>query len=240
MTGTIVNASLIVFGSGFYLLRRRELSLENQQITRVIIAGLVLFTGFRLIWISLSGGFLHGTGQLGLVFVSLSLGKFLGNLLRIQIGFNRVAQFAKEKLTQSADTKHPARSNSGFLVATALFCATPLAIIGGLVEGASGNYLPLLIKSMMDGMATISFTRTFGLSVALSAIPVLALQGTLTLLSRYWMVHSASEASIDALLATAGCLVFTVILLAFGIQRVRLGDYLPSLLLAPLLAQIWW
>ena len=92
----------------------------------------------------------------------------------------------------------------------------------------------------MDGMAAISFARTFGLSVILSAIPVLALQGTITLITKSIFLSFGNPEAIGALTATSGCLIFSVILLVFGIQKIKLGDYLPSLILAPLLAQLWW
>lgn len=238
MTGTVANVAFILFGGIYFLVTRRELSNENQQVFRVIICGLVLYTGFKMLWTGLSGGILHMMGQLGIVFISMSLGRWIGTLIGIQKGFNQIARFAKEQLEQSTGLSTPRKS--GFLVASALFCVTPLAIIGSLVDGTSGNFHPLLIKGIMDALATISFARTFGLSVVLAAVPVLALQGSLTLLAKAFVLKLPEPALVQALSATSGCLIFSVILIAFGIQRVRLGDYLPSLLLAPLLAHIWW
>ncbi len=238
MTGTLANVAFILFGGVFFLITKRELSNENQQIFRVIIAGLVLYTGFKMLWAGLSGGLLRILGQLGIVFVSMSLGRILGVVLGVQKGFNRIAIFAKAQLDQANQKR--SQMKSGFLLATGLFCVTPLAVIGSLVDGTSGNYHPLLIKGMMDALATMSFARTFGLSVVLSCVPVLALQGSLTLLAQALVMKLPDPAWIQALSATSGCLVFSVILIAFGIQNVRLGDYLPSLLIAPLLAQWWW
>lgn len=238
MTGTIVNVALILFGGLFFHVRKRELSVENQQLSRLVIAGLVLYAGFRMLWAGLSGGPLHEIGQLGIVFVAMTLGRILGSLLKIQSGLNRIALFAKNELSRS--NQPAAGSKSGFLVATGLFCATPLAIIGGIIEGANGDYHPLIIKAMMDGMATISFARTFGPSVILSAVPVLALQGSITLITKSLFLSVGNPEAIGALTTVAGCLIFSVILLVFGIQKIKLGDYLPSLIIAPLLAQLWW
>ena len=194
MTGTIVNVALILFGGVFFWLRRKELSNENQQLTRMMIAGLVLYSGFRLLWTGLSGSPIHQIGQLGIVFVSMTVSRLLGSTLRIQNGFNRIAQFAKEQLSRQPG---PAgRFQSGFQVASGLFCVTPLAIIGGMVEGANGEYHPLVIKAMMDGMATISFVRMFGYSVVLAAIPVLALQGTITLVTKSLMLSFGDPAAL--------------------------------------------
>ena len=238
MTGTIANVAFILFGGLFFQITKRELSQENQQVSRIIIIGLVLYTGFTMLWAGLSGGFWHGLGQLALVSFSMTLGRIIGALLRIQIGFNHIARFAKAQLTPASESN--SESKSGFLVASGLFCVTPLAIIGGIAEGANGIVYPLIIKGMMDCIATMSFTRTFGPSVILSVVPVLALQGSLTLATRSVFLSIGNAQGSAALSATAGCLIFSVILIATGTPRIRLGDYLPSLIIAPVLAQIWW
>ncbi len=238
MTGTVANVAFILFGGLFFLVTRRELSNENQQIFRVIMCGLVLYTGIKMLWTGLSGGPLRMIGQLGIVFISMSLGRMLGTLIGIQKGFNQIARFAKEQLEQA--TGSSARTTNGFLVASALFCVTPLAVIGSLVDGISENFHPLLIKGMMDALATVSFARTFGFSVVLAAVPVLALQGSLTLAAKALVLKLPDPVLIQAITATSGCLIFSVILIAFGIQKIRLGDYLPSLVIAPLLAHLWW
>ncbi len=236
MTGTLINVSLIIIGGLWFQFRRRELSVENQQIIRVLIAGLVMFSGFRLIWSGLSGGFFHALGQLALIFVAMTLGNLLGMLLRIQKGMNRMAAYAKAHLPEAPNAKS---SEPGLPVVAGLFCITPLAFMGAIVEGATGDYHPLFVKALMDGLATISFTRIYGLQVVLAAIPVLALQGTVTLITRA-VTEASASAPTDALACTAGCLIFSVILIVFGVQQVKLGDYLPSLIVAPLLATLWW
>lgn len=238
MTGTFINVTLILAGVLYYRLRKQEISAENQQAWRAVITFFVLFAGARLLWNGLSGGFIHGFGQLAIVFVSLSLGNVIGTLLGIQSVFNRIAVFAKAKM--ESPTENTPHQQAGFLVTTGLFCVTPLAILGPIIEGTSGDATPLIIKSMMDGIAIISFCKMFGYQVALTAVPVLAFQGTLTLLSKAAGQTLLTEAMREALTATSGCLVFTVILLVFGLQQVRLGNYLPSLIVAPLLARWWW
>lgn len=238
MPGTLANVSLILFGGLFFFCRRKELSAENQQLTRVLIAMLVLYSGVHLLWTNLSGSFLHVLGQLGILFVSLNLGRFLGKALHLQQGFNRIARFAKDRFTEP--DKRPPHEQTGFLLASGLFCMTPLAFIGALVEGSSADPLPLIIKGMMDAIATLSFVRLFGFSVLLAVVPVLALQGTLSLITHSLLVQTARPDLVAALCSCAGCLVFSVISLVFGVQQIRLGDYLPSLIIAPLLALWWW
>lgn len=69
------------------------------------------------------------------------------------------------------------RIAEGFLTATLLFCVGPMAIIGSLEDGISGNYHILMTKSMMDGFCSIAFGAAMGIGVALSAVAVLVYQG---------------------------------------------------------------
>ncbi len=236
MTGTLVNAALILLGGLLCRITRREMSVKNEHRARLFVAGLSLYAGFRLVWTGLSGGFFHGCGQLALAFLAMSLGRFLGSLMRIQAGMNRIARYAKECLAGSSAA---APQGSGFLMTAGLYCVTPLAFIGSIAEGMTGEWLPLAVKGMMDGLAALSFARTFGRGVVWVLVPVVSLQGTLALLAQFAAQSLANPEAIESLAAVSGCLIWAVALIVFGLP-VKLGDYLPSLLAVPLLAQLWW
>jgi uncharacterized membrane protein YqgA involved in biofilm formation len=86
----------------------------------------------------------------------------------------------------------------------------------------------------MDGLACVSFATVLGWGVVLSAIPVLAVQGTLTLLAQAIQPHLA-QPLLDAVGVTGGLIVFSIALIVFEVKKVTLADYLPSLAWAPLL-----
>jgi hypothetical protein len=94
----------------------------------------------------------------------------------------------------------------------------------------------------MDGMAAMSFSKTFGRGVMMSAIPVLAWQGTIirgaALLEPALRRHAAPL--LDSVNATNGLLIFSVALIILQIKKVSVAEYLPSLLLAPLLTRWLW
>jgi len=172
----------------------------------------------------------------------MALGKLAGRLLRLQKFSNAVGQFASQKMAAAPPGKP--EFNNGFRVATGLFCAAPLAILGSVAEGLDPNAFPkvLCVKALMDGMATMAFSKTFGRGVMLSAIPVLAWQGAITrgvaLLAPVLRQHA--EPLIDSLNATDGLLIFCVALIILQLKKVALADYLPSLALAPLLTLWLW
>ena len=124
----------------------------------------------------------------------------------------------------------------------ALFCAAPLGILGATQEGLTlSQYIyPLAIKGVMDGLASMGFVSLFGPGVLLSALPVLALQGTLSLIiARVFEPILNLHNLLNSVNAVGGLLVFSVALVILGLKRIELADYLPSLIIAPLLT-LWW
>ena len=94
----------------------------------------------------------------------------------------------------------------------------------------------LILKSVMDGLAAMAFSRVFGWSVLLSALPVLAYQGTITLLAQMVEPFLRMHDLMDITGVTLGLLIYAVSVVIMGLKRIDLADYLPSLFWAPLLA----
>jgi hypothetical protein len=125
-----------------------------------------------------------------------------------------------------------------FRAATVVFCLTPLALVGPMQEGLRGDPRTLLIKAVVDGLATLALVRTRGWEVAVVAVPVLALQGTVALVMAGLRERLDWIGAADVLYVTSGFLLLAVALVMFPILRIRLADYLPSLVWAALLG--WW
>jgi uncharacterized membrane protein YqgA involved in biofilm formation len=104
-------------------------------------------------------------------------------------------------------------------------------------DGLSGYFYPLAIKAIMDGLATMGFAVPFRWGPTLAALPVLAFQGSIALLTRLVLQRLGPGEAVDMMNAVSGFLVFTVALVILQIKRIGLADYLPSLVVAPLLAR---
>src|ERR1019366_7922208 len=117
---------------------------------------------------------------------ALMLGKVTGRGLGLQKLSNAVGRQARERIaaTKPAD---PCRLGEGFKTCAALFCAAPLAMLGSVQDGLSGYYYPLAVKAVMDGLATMGFITLFGWGVMFAALPVLVVQGTITLLCMQYL-----------------------------------------------------
>ena len=243
MIGTALNVAGILIGGLVGLARRKPLSPARESFLKVALGAFTVFYGLRLTWISLNGSFPQILKQLLIAVLALMLGKVTGRLLRLQKMSNRLGRDARERIA-AAQPADPRRLGDGFNICAALFCAAPLAILGSVQDGLSGYYYPLAVKAVIDGLATMGFVSLFGWGVMLAALPVLAFEGTITLVCAQFLkpfleTHSLiTHGLIDSVNAAGGLLVFCVALVILQLKRVELADYLPSLAFAPLLTWV--
>jgi uncharacterized membrane protein YqgA involved in biofilm formation len=241
MIGTFLNAAAIVVGGIFGQTRAKPLSAATESYFKTVLGAFTVFYGLRLTWVSVSGSLFEVLKQFAIIILALSLGKLAGRCLHLQKLSNRVGRHARERLS-SAQPNDPERFGKGFRTCAALFCASPLGILGSVQDGLSLSeyFYPLAIKAVMDGLATAGFVLLFGPGVLLSALPVLALQGTITLLAARVLEPILSLHNlVNSVNAVGGLLVFCVALVILGLKRIELADYLPSLVVAPLLTLLW-
>lgn len=235
MIGTALNVAGILIGGVVGLVRRKPFSPARESFLKVALGVFTVFYGLRLTWVSLNGSLWQILKQLLIAVLALMLGRLTGRLLHLQKMSNQLGREARERIaaTKPADS---GRLSDGFKTCAALYCAAPLALLGALQDGLSGYYHPLAVKAVMDGLGTMGFALLFGWGVLLSALPVLAFQGTITLVcAQYLRPFLEAHGLVDSVNAVGGLLVFCVALLIFEIKRIEVADYLPALIFAPLL-----
>ena len=126
----------------------------------------------------------------------------------------------------------------GFLSASILFCTGPMAVLGSISDGLRGDFLTLSIKSVLDGFISIAFASTLGMGVIFSALPVLAYQGGISLVAAN-INTIITDTMMSELTATGGILLMGVgISSILEIKKIRVGNFLPAIAIAPLLVYI--
>ena len=180
MIGTALNTAGILVGGALGLARRKPSTPANENVFRVILGAFTVFYGLRLAWLSINGTFLQGLKQFIIAVLALMLGRMTGRLLRLQRMSNRLGRQARERIN-AANAPGTNRTSAGFQTCAELFCAAPLGILGAVQDGLSGYYYPLAVKAVMDGLATRGFVLLFGWGAMISAVPVLAVQGSISL-----------------------------------------------------------
>ncbi len=234
MTGTVLNAVGILIGSLIGLMLARQFSGPTQLLWRSLMGFVTVILGLHITWAGLSDNFSGFLLRFLVLILALTVGSITGRILHIQKGLNRLGQYAGSRFGQ-VKPGDPNRFNEGFVVCAVLFCAGPLGIIGAIEDGLNGNWQPLAVKMVMDGLAAMGFVRVYGSGVALSAVPVFVYQGTITLLVHRFEPLLTQLHLVDSINAVAGMLIFCVALVILELKKIQLGDYLPSLAAAPLI-----
>ncbi len=233
--GTAVNCAAIVAGgiAGHFtgkLFRR-----EQQEALTVTCGVSVLFiaiAGAMQGMLKIEGNSLV-SGKSMLVVLCLAAGTVIGELLGIEKGFERFGEWLKKKTGNSGDRQFV----SAFVTASLTVCIGAMAIVGAIQDGILGDYSTLAVKSVLDFIIIAVMTATLGKGCAFSAIPVLILEGAVTLLAR--LVSPVMTDQAVAYLSLIGSvLIFCVgVNLVWG-KKVRVANMLPAVLLAVLAAYL--
>ena len=239
MVGTILNAAAILIGGIVGLTFTRQPSVEYQKAVKGLMGVMTVYVGLKLTFFdSMNGTIGHRFKQLGIILLAMTIGRIIGRIFHLQKALNHLGNYAKQKFS-NAQPNSSQKVGEGFITCTLLFCVGPMAILGSLQDGLDGKWETLGIKAIMDGFSTMAFVPTFGWGVMLAVIPLVAYQGTLTLLAKSFAPYLQNQELLDSVNATGGILVFCIALLILEIKKVDLADYLPSLAVAPLLTWLW-
>lgn len=226
------------------LIRPQPLSAQSQIFFKMMLGAACLFFGLRLTWLNIGGSFSMVVKQVVIAFLAVMLGNLVGKGIGIQKLSNRLGQHAR-KLIEGNRPKDPQRFSKGMNACAILFCAAPLGILGAIHDGLSiadsnsSYYFPLAVKAVMDGLAMMGFVTMFGFGAMFSALPVFVFFGTITMVAHVYLEPALSRSMIEAIHAAGGLVICAVGVVIFEIRRVQLADYLPALIIAPLLAWIW-
>ncbi|MEI8291234.1 MAG: DUF554 family protein [Verrucomicrobiota bacterium] len=236
MIGAFLNALGILLGALAALGWRKPFSARTQNFAKSALGALTVFFGLRLVWQSIGGPAKTVLWQLFLALLAVFLGHLLGRLLQLQKMSNWLGRRASERLA-AAQKNPPGKPMEGFTAATVLFCAAPLGILGAVTDGLTGYYHPLALKAVMDGLAMAGFVSLFRWPVALAALPVfIFLTAIATAVNLFALPGLAGHHLVEPINAAAGLVMCAISLVILSGRRVELANYLPALMVAPVLA----
>ncbi|HAM73657.1 MAG TPA: hypothetical protein DCM86_18645 [Verrucomicrobiales bacterium] len=236
--GTLVNGCGILIGGAVGGLGKRPIPPSTQGNLRTGLGLVAVFMAMHLCWTHFGGGFTATLRQFVILMGAMTLGRITGLSLGLQRASNHLGRVAAGHLNAAARGGKPGFTE-GFLTCSILFCVAPMSLLGPVQEALGGDCRILLLKALVDGISVAAFVATFGPGVLWSLLPVVAWQGSLTLLARLALPWLQGHSLVDPVMATVGMLLFCVSFLMLEIRRVAVADYLPSLLFAPAIAWFW-
>jgi len=230
MVGTLINVGTILAGSLIGILIGGRLS---KRLRETIVAGLGLFTlGYGLI------SFIDTQNAL-VPLGGLLIGALLGEWWQIEEFLEKIGISLRNAVMNSGkENASQGRFVEGFVTASLVFVIGPIAILGSIQDGLTGNYEMLTIKAILDGFASIAFASTLGIGVAFSALSIFFYQGLISLLSGFFSQYF-STGMMTEMTAVGGLILMAIALSSLlTIKKIRTGSFLPALLVTPLIVFI--
>lgn len=227
MTGTLVNTATVLAGGtlGSFLGAGLPLRVRETVITGMSLAVVVLGVGMAL-----------ETSNILIVLGSISLGGITGELLGIQRWLDNLGDML-ERRAAGFPLLSRGKFSQGFVTASLVFCVGPMTVLGSIQDGLTGDSSLLLVKSMLDGFAALAFASAFGMGVAASALVVLVVQGSLTLGASFFS-GLLTEPMVTEMTAAGGVIMTGIAVHMMELKRIRLANFLPALVYAPLIVWI--
>ena len=233
-SGTWINVFTILLGTTIGLSLRGRMPIRMQQ---VLTQGLGLFTIF--LGITMAGAMRNAT--VGIVdgtilgLLSIVFGGILGEVLQIEFRLTQLGDWLKQRV------KGGGRFTEGFVATSLLFCVGPMAILGCLNNGLNGDPGILTVKAVMDGLAAIAFSSTYGIGVGFSSLMILIYQGSLSLVASSLaqvLPNPSSDPCVALISGVGGLMVMGIGCNLLELVPIRVSSFLPALFLAPILFTI--
>jgi len=234
--GTLINVITIIAGTAIGV----GIGSKIPTRTRTLITdalGLVTFvsgaSACAALWNSSYLDAVGGGKPILITLGALLLGGVLGSSFRFEERLEGFGERLKTRFAKGDDTNFV----TGFVTASLIFVIGPMAILGSISDGlGKGNEL-LVLKSIMDGFAAIAFAAALGWGVAASAISVLIYQGAWSAVGAF-LGSVLQNYQIDAITGVGGLLLIGIGLKLLSIKSIAIGDMLPALVIAPVLATV--
>lgn len=225
--GTLINSLLILVGGAIGLIFKKAVSKEMEfsihKATGVAVLIIGICGALSAMLKTNAAGKISSSGELILV-VSLALGTFVGELLKLEDRLNKGCKWIESKCKMS-------NFSTGFITSTMIYCIGAMAIVGAINDGLLGDSSTLITKGIIDGITSVVLAASLGYGVLFSAIPIFIYQGGMTLLAGLLDNVLAGE------LLDNICMVGYALVMCIGInfltndeKKIKTVNMLPALL----------
>lgn len=225
MLGVLINSVAVVIGSLIGLLFKNKIS---ERVSKPVMIGL----GVCILYIGISGS-LVGSNTL-ITISSIVLGVIVGTILKIDDSINKLAKKIEQKFKKEDNTESLAE---GMVTATLLFCIGAMTITGSIQAGLTGDNSILITKAVLDLISAIMLAASLGRGVILSSISLLVSQGLLVLLASV-IAPYMSNIVINEITCVGSLLIILIGTNLMGITKIKVADFLPSVIFAPVIYYI--
>lgn len=221
LTGVLINAAAVAAGGVLGTLGGR---LMPEKMKQTVLAA----TGLVSIGIGISGAI--GSSNQLIPILSLVIGSVIGELLHVEDGVTRAGDWLQKRFGKSGSI------TEGFVTGSLVFAVGAMAVMGSLESGLKNDHTILMTKSVIDMAGSVAFAGSLGIGVAFSALSILVLEGTVTLLASL-LTGVLTDAVITEISVTGSLIIIGVGLNVLGLTKLRIMNMTPALLLPILLCR---
>ena len=226
MTGTFINVGTVLAGTALGTLVGGRLpeGLQQRVMAGLGLVTLVIGVDSALAWNETNPLYVLG-------------GILIGGLVGEAIGIERWLERLGDRIQRAVAGEGHSTVSEGFVTASLLFCVGPLTVLGSIEDGLTDQYTQLATKAVLDGFASITLAAALGWGVGIAALTVLLVQGGITLGAGAFDDVLTGE-TLDALTSAGGILIIGISLKLLELKDVKVGNFLPALVLTPVIVGI--
>jgi hypothetical protein len=253
--GTIVNVVTVLAGTGVGVLLHGRMP---ERVRSTVLDGI----GLIVLGVGIAS-FLE-TDNAVFPVVAIVAGGVLGELIRIEERLEALGERLRRlvegpasapviasyverdpdelEIDQTVDLRDKTNERSfvdGFLIASLTFGIGAMMIVGSLQDGISGDSELLIVKATLDGIVSVPFAAVYGWGVGFSALSIAVLQGAITVLGATLGDSLLDDRMVAELEATGGVMILGIGLRLLDLKKVRVGSFLPALVIAPVLVALF-
>ncbi len=223
-SGAVVNFFTVIIGTGIGLLFKKGIP---EKVKTTLMNGMAL----SVMYIGITG-LLEKNINVLIIIASFAVGSIIGELIDFDRLVNRLGEKLENKIG-SGDTKIA----DGFVTSTLLFCVGAMTVVGSIDSGISGDNSTLYSKSVIDGIAAVALTSSMGIGVILSALSVLFIEGSITLLASF-VAPILTESAVAHMSLVGSLLIIALSLNMLELTKIKVMNYLPSIFLPLLICSV--
>ena len=229
--GTLINALAIIAGGIIGMVFGKKIPERMQETLLKVNGTAVLFIGIGGVMskmLTIKDGVVNTQGSM-MMIGSLAIGTVAGELLDLD-GWMHWFGVCLQKKTGNGSDSHFIEV---FVSASLTVCIGAMAIVGAIADGIDGNHSVLFAKAVLDLIIVMVMSASLGKGCLFSFVPVVILQGSVTLLAKL-IAPLITTVALDHISYVGSVLIFCVgVNLVFD-SKIRVANILPAILVAAL------
>jgi uncharacterized membrane protein YqgA involved in biofilm formation len=220
LTGTLLNAATVLIGGLVGTVVGDRLP---ERLRENVVRGVGLFVT------AMGVKFAIDTTNLLYMLGAILLGGIIGSLVGVDARLDQLGGALQRRFSRGGTSTVA----EAFVTAAIVFCVGPLTFLGSIRNGLAGDASLLTVKSVLDGFTAIALAATLGWGVLLTVPLILIYQGSLALGASLF-AGVLSDLQLREMSAVGGLLLMGVGLKLLGIRDVKVADFLPAIIVSPL------